>query len=164
MTNSDALHAPVTAIVSAPREAVYRAFTDPVALAAWQAPGEMTATVHDFDLRIGGGYTMTLRYPESIAGSPGKTTAREDRYTARFVDLVPGQRIVQAITFDTTDSAFMGEMTMTVTLEAHPEGTCVTIAYANVPPGIRPEDNEAGTRMSLAKLAACVEDDRGRAG
>jgi uncharacterized protein YndB with AHSA1/START domain len=146
----------VTSIIGAPREVIYRAFTDPAALEAWQAPGEMTATVHAFDLRPGGGYEMTLRYPNSEGGSPGKTTDHEDRYTARFVELVPPSRLVQAIVFDTEDPAFMGEMTMTVTLDAVEGGTAVTIAFAGTPPGIRPEDNETGTRTSFEKLAAYV--------
>lgn len=146
----------VTSIIDSPREAIYRAFTDPNALQAWQAPGEMTATVHSFDLRPGGGYEMTLRYPESEAGAPGKTTEQEDRYTARFVELDPPARIVQVIVFDSDDPLFAGEMTMTVSLEEVEGGTAVTIAYAGTPPGIRPEDNEAGTRMSLEKLAAYI--------
>jgi hypothetical protein len=97
---------------------------------------------------------MTLRYPESTAGAPGKTTEREDRYSSRFVELDPPRRVVQAIRFDAADPAFGGEMTMTVSLVEVEGSTAVTISYANVPPGIRPEDNEAGSRMSLEKLAA----------
>ena len=44
--------------IKAPREALYRAFTDPTALAAWLAPGDMIGDVHRFDLRVGGGYKM----------------------------------------------------------------------------------------------------------
>ncbi|HWV34856.1 MAG TPA: SRPBCC domain-containing protein [Thermomicrobiales bacterium] len=136
---------------------IYRAFTDPSLLAHWQAPGDMTATVHAFDLRVGGGYEMSLTYPWSGQDARGKTTAREDRYTARFVELIPSSRIVEVITFATSDPAFMGEMTMEVTLDAHANQTDVTIAFTNIPPGIRPEDNDEGTRLSLEKLAALVE-------
>jgi len=48
-------------------------------------------------------------------------------------------------------------MTMTVTLADVEDGTQVSLLYENVPTGIRPEDNEAGSRLSLAKLAALVE-------
>lgn len=142
-------------VIASPRAAVYRAFTDPAALAAWQAPEGMTATVHAFDGRVGGGYRMSLFYPETEQAA-GKSAAREDRYEARFVALDPPARIVQAIAFDTTDPAFAGEMTMTVTLVEVAGGTEVTIAFAGLPPGIRPEDNDAGTRSSLAKLARYV--------
>jgi hypothetical protein len=46
---------------------------------------------------------------------------------------------------------------MTVLLAEVDGGTEVTLLYENVPKGIRPEDNEAGSRQSLQKLAALVE-------
>ena len=144
-------------VIKASREKLYQAFTDPEALAAWQAPGEMTAKVHEFDLRVGGGYQMSLFYPPSETNEVGKTSSREDRFTARFLELTPPRRIVQAINFDTADRAFSGEMTMVVTLEEVNDGTEVTILFENIPPGIRPEDNDAGTRSSLEKLARYVE-------
>lgn len=109
--------------IEAQPEAVYRACTDPVALAAWLAPGDMTGKVHSFDLRVGGGYQMSLYYPESDTDARGKTADREDRYWARYVELVPAKRIVQAITFDSNDEAFSGEMMMIVTLDARDGGT-----------------------------------------
>jgi hypothetical protein len=48
-------------------------------------------------------------------------------------------------------------MTMVVTLEERDDGTEVTILFENIPPGIRPEDNDEGTRSSLEKLARYVE-------
>jgi uncharacterized protein YndB with AHSA1/START domain len=144
-------------VIQASREALYRAFTDPEALAVWLAPEGMTGKVHEFDARVGGGYRMSLFYPSSDQEHHGKTSEREDLYSARFVELTPPTRIVETITFDTTDPAFMGEMTMAVTLEDRDGGTEVTISFENIPPGIRPEDNDAGTRSSLEKLARCVE-------
>jgi len=144
-------------LIKAPREALYRAFTNPTALAVWLAPDQMTAKVHEFDGRVGGGYQMSLFYPSSERMYRGKTSEREDRFTARFVELTPPTRIVQAITFDSADPAFEGEMTMTVTFEERDSGTEVTILFEQIPPGIRPEDNDAGTRSSLEKLARYVE-------
>ncbi|MGH2534509.1 MAG: SRPBCC domain-containing protein [Thermomicrobiales bacterium] len=144
-------------VIRASREALYRAFTDPAALAVWQAPGEMTGKVHNFDARVGGGYQMSLFYPASEQEFRGKTAEREDRFTARFVELTPPSRIVQAITFDSENPAFAGEMTMTVTFEEGNGGTDVTIMFDHIPSGIRPEDNDAGTRSSLEKLARYVE-------
>ena len=145
-------------VIRAPREALYRAFTDPAALARWQAPDEMTGQVHAFDARVGGGYRMSLFYPATAQEYRGKTSEREDRFTARFVELTPPARIVEAITFDSADPAFSGEMTMVVTLEEREGGTEVTIGFEHIPPGIRPEDNDAGTRSSLEKLARYVEE------
>jgi uncharacterized protein YndB with AHSA1/START domain len=146
-----------TKFIRAAPEAVYRAYTDPAALVQWQAPGDMTAQIHQFDYRVGGGYQMSLYYPPSDQDARGKTSEREDRYTARFVELAPPHRIVEAITFETGDLSFSGEMIMEVTFEAKGSGTIVTIEFRNIPPGIRPEDNESGTRSSLEKLARFVE-------
>lgn len=46
--------------IKAAPKALYSAFTDPAALAAWQAPGAMTGTVHQFESQVGGGYPMSL--------------------------------------------------------------------------------------------------------
>jgi uncharacterized protein YndB with AHSA1/START domain len=86
----------------------------------------MTGKVHEFDARVGGGCRMSLFYPASEQGHRGKTSEREDRFTARFVELTPPTRIVQAITFDTVDPAFAGEMTMVVTFVEKDGGTDFT--------------------------------------
>jgi uncharacterized protein YndB with AHSA1/START domain len=148
---------PTSRVIKASREALYRAFTDPAALAVWLAPDQMTAKVHEFDGRVGGGYQMSLFYPSSEQVYRGKTSEREDRFTARFVELTPPTRIVQAITFDSADPTFAGEMRMTVTFVERDSGTEVTILFEQTPPGIRPEDNDAGNRSSLEKLARYVE-------
>ena len=146
-----------TRVIDAPRDSVYRAFTDPEALTAWRAPGDMTATMHDFDLRVGGGYTMSLFYPESDQQHAGKTAEHEDRYRSRFVVLDPPARLVEAITFDADDPAFSGEMVMEVKLDDMSGRTEVTVAFHNLPSGVRPADNDAGTRSSLDKLARYLE-------
>ena len=144
-------------VIKASSEALYRAFTDPAALAVWLAPDQMTAKVHEFDGRVGGGYQMSLFYPSSERVYRGKTSEREDRFTARFVELTSPTRIIQAITFDSADPTVAGEMSMTVTFEERDSGTEVTILFEQIPPGIQPEDNDAGTRSSLEKLARYVE-------
>src|SRR4030095_1268942 len=100
---------------------------------------------------------MSLFYLSSEPVYRGKTSKREDRFTARFVELTYPTRIVQAITFDSADHALAGEMTRAVTFEERDGGTEVTILFEHIPPGIRPEDNDAGTRSSLEKLACYVE-------
>jgi uncharacterized protein YndB with AHSA1/START domain len=60
-------------VIKASREALYRAFTDPAALAVWLAPEGMTGKVHEFDGRVGRGYRMSLFYPSSEQVSRGKT-------------------------------------------------------------------------------------------
>jgi uncharacterized protein YndB with AHSA1/START domain len=136
---------------------VYPAFMDPAELVAWLPPAQMTGTIHAFDPRVGGGYRMSLFYPPDERVFRGKTAEKEDRVNVRFVDLAPPWKIVEAVTFDTTDPAFFGEMTIEVTFEAAAGGTEVTFLFTNLPPGVRAEDNEAGTRLSLEQLARRFE-------
>ena len=112
-------------LIRASRERLYRAFTDPKALAVFLAPGEMTAKVHSFDLSVGGGYQMSLFYPPSEKESRGKTSEKEDRFTARFVELTPPKRIVEAVTFDSEDPAFSEEMIMEIDPANLPGGAIV---------------------------------------
>jgi hypothetical protein len=44
-----------------------------------------------------------------------------------------------------------------VTFEEVSGGTEVTLEFKNLPPGLRPEDNEAGSRLSLEQLARRFE-------
>lgn len=143
--------------IKANAETIYQALTNPTALESWQAPDDMTAKIHHFDLRIGGGYQMSLFYPDSEKEMTGKTVGKEDRFTARFLELSPNKRIVQAINFVTPNPDFTGEMIMEVTLKPIDNATEVTFTFKNIPTGIRPDDNEAGTISSLEKLAHYVE-------
>ncbi len=88
---------------------------------------------------------------------PGKTSDDTDTFEGRFAELVPCRRILQLIEFESEDPAFAGEMRMTVTLTDVGDGVAVGILCENIPPGIRPEDNEAGCRSSLSKLAVYLE-------
>ena len=146
--------------IKATQEEIYNAITNPAALEIWQAPGEMTAKVHNFDLRIGGGYEMSLFYPDNETEMTGKTTGKEDKFTARFIELIPNRKIVQAINFDTSNPDFMGEMIMELVLDPTDAGTNVTFTFKNLPIGIRPADNEEGTMSSLNKLSDYVRQER----
>jgi len=145
-------------LIEASPQILYEAFTNPKALETWLAPGDMTGKIHRFDLREAGSYEMSLFYPESDQEARGKTTGKEDRYVARFVELQPGKKIVEAIRFDSPDAHFQGEMIMEVLFEPVNEDTRITMIFKNVPAGIRPEDNEKGTELSLQKLEKYVRE------
>src|SRR5436190_15917978 len=100
---------------------------------------------------------MSLFYPPDERAFRGKTSEREDVVKVRFVELAPPRRIVETVSFVTTDPAFVGDMTMTVTFEEVPAGTEVTLTFENLPPGLRAEDNEVGLRLSLEQLARRFE-------
>jgi Activator of Hsp90 ATPase homolog 1-like protein len=48
-------------------------------------------------------------------------------------------------------------MTMTTTLTDADGGTEVLVVHEGIPASVPPADNETGTRMALANLAALVE-------
>ena len=145
----------VTQRIQAPRAAIYRALLDPQAVEAWRVPDGMRSVVHEFDAREGGRFRVSLTYDDpAVAGKSGRQT---DTYHGRFAELVPDERVVEVLEFETEDPAVQGEMTVTTTLTAADGETDVTIAYENVPAGVPPADNQLGTRMALNKLAALVE-------
>jgi uncharacterized protein YndB with AHSA1/START domain len=143
-------------VIAAPPERVWSALVDPEALLAWLPPGEMTGRFERFDARPGGSYRMVLTYPDA-SGAPGKATADSDIVEARFVDIVRGKRVVQAVDFVSDDPAYAGTMTMTWEVTAVDAGTRVDIVAEDVPDGISAEDHAAGLASSLANLAAYVE-------
>lgn len=145
----------VTGHINAPRAAVYRALLDPDAVARWRVPDGMTSQVHEFDAREGGMFRVSLTY-EAPTGT-GKTSARTDTYHGRFTRLVPDEQVVEVLEFETTDPGLRGEMTMTTTLTDAGGGTDVIFEHEGIPTGVSAADNETGTRMSLANLAAFVE-------
>lgn len=150
----------VSRVIDAPRTDVYRSFLDPNAVATWLPPEGMNAHVHRFDPREGGEFRVSLRY-QDVADSPdgggGKTTEDTDTHHGRFVTLVPDERIVEVVEFESDDPGFAGEMRITVTLADVDGGTEVTYRCENIPSDIRPEDNEAGCQSSLRKLASLLE-------
>ena len=157
MTEDHATWTRTSRVIRARPKELYEAFIDPAALIAWLPPGQMTGHIHEFDARVGGGYRMSLFYPPNERVLRGKTSDKEDMVNVRFVELDPPRKIVETVSFVTTDRAFLGEMTMTATFEELPGGTEVTLVFKDLPPGLRAEDNEAGARMSLDQLARHFE-------
>ena len=146
----------VSRVIKASPQQLYDAFMDPVALVEWLPPAEMTGRVHAFDARVGGGYQMSLFYPPDEENR-GKTTENEDLVHVRFTALEPPRKIVEAASFASDDPALQGEMTITVMFDDVPGGTAVTFLCENLQPGLPAEDNELGTRLTLAQLARRFE-------
>jgi uncharacterized protein YndB with AHSA1/START domain len=116
----------------------------------------MTSLVHAFEGREGGRFRISLTY--DAPSGVGKTTAHTDTYHGRFVQLVPNERIVEVVEFETADPALRGDMTITITLADADGGTEVLAIHDGLPASVPAADNEAGWRSSLAKLAALVEE------
>lgn len=146
----------VSTTVTAGRDAVYAALVDPALVARWRFPAGMTCEVHAWDAHEGGTARVSLTYEDGPGA--GKTTSRTDTYRATFARLVPGEQVVEVVVFESDDPAFAGGLRMTTTLEDTAGGTRVTVLHEGLPAGIRPEDDETGTRMALENLARLVAD------
>jgi uncharacterized protein YndB with AHSA1/START domain len=112
--------------------------------------------VHRFEPRAGGQILMSLRYRDPKASS-GKSAADTDTFRGRFTELIPHEKVVWIVEFESFDPAFAGEMTMITTFADTPGGTEIAIICENIPKGISPEDNAMGCRSSLQNLAALLE-------
>jgi uncharacterized protein YndB with AHSA1/START domain len=73
----------ITRTLRAPRQALWRAWTDPELLKQWWCPKPWTTEVHAFDLRPGGAFHTFMRGPDGgTSDNPGC-----------FLDIVPEARI-----------------------------------------------------------------------
>lgn len=143
-------------ILAAPRT-LYRAHLDPEMMANWRLPEGMRAEILAFDGRLGGGYRMALHYLDDGAGQLGKSAPGVDRFTGTFEELVPDEKIVEHIQFETSDPAFAQPMTITTTLRAVRDGTKVTVEATQVPAAISSEDHQTGMTSALRNLAMLTE-------
>ena len=132
-------------VLKAPAERVYRAFVDPDALAKWLPPYGFTCKVHHMEPQVGGTFKMSFT---------NFTTGNSHSWTGKFVELVPGERVVYADRFD--DPNMPGEMVVTVTLKKVMVGTEIRIEQTNVPAAIPLEACYLGWQESLEYLAKLV--------
>lgn len=143
-------------IIKASPQTLYWAFVDPDVLVRWLPPSGMRGRIEHFEPKAGGRYRMVLTHTGASSSFEGKSSPDRDIVEGRFVELVPGERIVQAVTFESPDPAYAGEMTMTWKLEAIAEGTQVTIVCEQVPGAIGQSDHEQALAESLANLERIV--------
>jgi uncharacterized protein YndB with AHSA1/START domain len=101
-------------------------------------------------------YRLVLTYADASRAA-GKAADDSAIVEARYVDIVPDVRVVQAVDFVSDDPAFAGTTTMTWEVTAVDGGTRVDITADDVPDGISAEDHAIGLASSLANLAELVE-------
>ena len=150
----------VSEIIKAPRDVVYGAFLEPDAVTSWLPPDGMRGHIHTFEPQEGGRFQMSLTYVHRLDSQLGKTSDDTDTFEGRFVELLPCEKIVWAVEFQSDQPDFAGEMTITWNLAdtvGGDGGTEVTVLCEDIPMGIRLQDNELGSRSSLQKLAAFIE-------
>lgn len=135
-------------VLQAPVERVYRAFTDKQALEYWLPPYGFTGTIHEMDVRVGGGYRMSFT-------NFGSGTSHS--FTVGYVELVPNERIRHTDRFD--DENLPGEMQVTIEFKAVSCGTEIRIVQEGIPSLIPVDSCYLGWQESLAQLAALVQPD-----
>jgi uncharacterized protein YndB with AHSA1/START domain len=95
-------------LIDAPRERVFRAFSDPVHLARWWGPKGFASTFRAFDLRPGGAWRFVMHGPDGV-DYPNESV---------FVEVVAPERIV----FEHVSGH---HFRMTITFAAQGAGTLV---------------------------------------
>ncbi|MHB8845862.1 MAG: SRPBCC family protein [Nitrospirota bacterium] len=139
---------------NAPREEVWKAWTDPEIMKRWWGPKGFTAPVIKIDLRVGGTYLGCMRSPE------GKDTWS----TGVYQEIVPLEKIVTTDSFadekgNVVPASRYGmagdfplELLITVTFEDVGRRTGMTLRHAGIPAGEMRKMTEAGWNESFDKL------------
>ncbi len=135
-------------VLRAPAERVYKAFTDKDAIERWLPPYGFTGRIHDIDVRVGGGYTMSFT---------NFSTGNDHSFSVKFTELVPGKRIRHTDRFD--DESLPGEMRVSIELVSVVCGTDLKIVQEGIPSVIPVEMCYLGWQESLEMLARLVEPD-----
>lgn len=113
----------ITRLINAPRERLWRAWTDPKEVAAWWGPDGVSIPVCEIDLRIGG----TL-YIVMLAGAElGPMAGRRWPMRGIFKEIVPNGRLVFTNQAITEDERVLLEGVTTVTFEEESGKTKLTV-------------------------------------
>jgi uncharacterized protein YndB with AHSA1/START domain len=125
---------------------VYRAFTEPNALASWLPPYGFICTVHEFKAQEGGVYRMSFQ---------NFSTGNSHSFGGKYIEMKPDEFLKYTDKFD--DPNLPGEMMTTVWLKKVSVGTEIKIVQENIPEMIPAEMCYLGWQESLEKLAKLVE-------
>jgi uncharacterized protein YndB with AHSA1/START domain len=147
-------------IFDAPRELVWKAWTEPERLMRWWGPTGYSCPVAKIDLRVGGKYLFCMRTPEGQDTWSGGTyqeivpmerIVATDHFADEHGNVVPGSRYGMPEDFPL-------EMVVTVTFEDLGEKTKLTLRHAGFPEGDMPGMAAEGWNQSLDKLAESLRD------
>ena len=139
----------LTRVFDAPREQVFKVYTDPRQIPAWWGPGGLTTTVERMKLRPGGAWRFIQSDPE------GNVYA----FKGFYHQILPPERLAYTFEFEGAPGHILLE---TVTFEALPGGrTRITdqSVFQSVADrdGMLAEGMEVGATESMDRLAALVE-------
>lgn len=152
----------ITRILNAPRERVWKAWTDPAEAKKWWGPKDFTSPAGTIDLRVGGKYHLCMR-------GPAGTEFDKDMWSGGiYKEVIPMEKIVATDHFmdekgniiSPKDYGMPGdwpeEMEVTVTFEDAGEGkTKLTLVHKGHPSDIADMANE-GWNQSLDKFEAIL--------
>ena len=141
-TNSVTLHW----VVTAPPEKVYRAFSEPAAMAAWFPPYGFVCTIQEMDFKEGGHFKMVFT---------NFTTGNGNSFGGTYLEIKPNEFIKFSDKFD--DPNLPGEIITTVGLKKVFCGTELRVEQTGIPPAIPVEMCYLGWQESLDKLKRLVE-------
>jgi uncharacterized protein YndB with AHSA1/START domain len=79
----------ITRVFDAPRELVWKAWTDPKYVMQWWGPKGFTAPVCEIDFRVGGKYLLSMRAPDGWEGWN----------SGEYYEIVPYEKIVSSMYF-----------------------------------------------------------------
>lgn len=145
----------LTRILKAPRDLVWRAWTDAKMLKEWWGPEQFTNPVVEGDIKVGGTLHITMHGPKDSPFDIDMPMVK------RYREIVPGRKLV----FENEPLGPNGERLMesltTVTFSDHPDGTLMemtTTARALVPMAAQMlQGMEQGWSQSFDKLARFLE-------
>lgn len=132
-------------IIAAPPQKVYRAFTEPDAMAQWIPPYGFLCTVEEMVVRVGGKHRASFR---------NFTTGASHAFGGEDLEVVPNERLRYSDVFD--DPNLPGEIVVTVEFRPVIVGTALSITQEGIPDVIPVEMCELGWQDSLEKLTRLV--------
>lgn len=133
-------------VFTAPIEKVFRAFTDPDAMAAWLPPYGFVCKVHAMDVKVGGTYKMSFL---------NFSTGNGHSFGGEYLEIVAGKKLKYTDRFDGPN--LPGEMITTVTFTPVSCGTEIVVTQEGIPEVIPAEMCYLGWQESLEKLKKLVE-------
>ncbi|MBO9562513.1 MAG: SRPBCC family protein [Niastella sp.] len=140
--NSVSLHR----VLKTSPEKVFRAFTEPTAIASWLPPYGFLCTVHEMKVEVGGTHKMSFQ---------NFSTGNSHSFGGKYLEIKPNELLKYTDQFD--DPNLPGGMTTTVTLSKNIAGTEIKITQEGIPAAIPAEFCYLGWQESLEKLAKLVE-------
>jgi uncharacterized protein YndB with AHSA1/START domain len=133
-------------VITAAPEKVFRAFTDPLAIASWLPPYGFLCAVHQMDAKEGGTFKMSFT---------NFSTGQSHSFGGTYLEVKPGELLKYIDKFD--DPNMPGEMPTTIHFKKVLVGTEITVLQENIPTAIPAEMCYLGWQDSLEKLIKLVQ-------